>query len=103
MHSTPTSASWLNRVECLFRDITTERLRRGVFTSVPELEQAIADDIAHHNTHPKPFIWTKRARYPAEGDPRQQPLELQTERSNTLEVKCLPCSRRATAAGSKRR
>jgi hypothetical protein len=40
------------------RDITTEPLRRGVFTSVPELEQAIAD-IAHHNTNPKPFIWTK--------------------------------------------
>jgi hypothetical protein len=33
-----------------------------VFTSVPELEQAIADYIAHHNTHPKPFIWTKSAR-----------------------------------------
>jgi hypothetical protein len=37
MHFTPTSASWLNMVERFFRDITTERLRRGVFTSVPEL------------------------------------------------------------------
>ena len=62
MHFTPTSASWLNMVERFFRDITTERLRRGVFTSVPELEQAIADYIAHHNTNPKPFIWTKSAR-----------------------------------------
>ena len=35
MHFTPTSASWLNMVERFFRDITTERLRRGVFTSVP--------------------------------------------------------------------
>jgi len=33
-----------------------------VFTSVPELEQAIDAYIAHHNTHPKPFIWTKSAR-----------------------------------------
>ena len=62
MHFTPTSASWLNMVERFFRDLTTERLRRGVFTSVPELEQAIADYIAHHNVNPKPFIWTKSAR-----------------------------------------
>ena len=62
MHFTPTSASWLNMVERFFRDITTERLRRGVFTSVPELEQAIDAYIAHHNINPKPFIWTKSAR-----------------------------------------
>ena len=62
MHFTPTSASWLNRVERFFRDITTERLRRGVFTSVPELIKAIDEYITHHNTNPKPFIWTKRAR-----------------------------------------
>lgn len=62
MHFTPTSASWLNMVERFFRDITTERLRRGVFTSVPELITAIDQYIAHHNTDPKPFIWTKSAR-----------------------------------------
>ena len=62
MHFTPTSASWLNMVERFFRDITTERLRRGVFTSVPELVTAIDDYVAHHNTNPKPFIWTKSAR-----------------------------------------
>ncbi len=62
MHFTPTSASWLNMVERFFRDITTERLRRGVFTSVPELIQAIDGYIAHHNIKPKPFIWTKSAR-----------------------------------------
>ncbi len=62
MHFTPTSASWLNMVERFFRDITTERLRRGVFTSVTELVSAIDEYIAHHNTNPKPFIWTKSAR-----------------------------------------
>jgi transposase len=62
MHFTPTSASWLNMVERFFRDITTERIRRGVFTSVPELVAAIDEYIAHHNTKPKPFIWTKSAR-----------------------------------------
>jgi len=62
MHSTPTSASWLNRVERFFRDITTERIRRGVFTSVPEWITAIDNYVAHHNRQPKPFIWTKSAR-----------------------------------------
>lgn len=62
MHFTPTSASWLNMVERFFRDITTERLRRGVFTSVPELVTAIDEYVAHHNKEPKPFIWTKSAR-----------------------------------------
>jgi transposase len=62
MHFTPTSASWLNMVERFFRDITTERLRRGVFASVPDLVRAIDDYIVHHNTKPKPFIWTKSAR-----------------------------------------
>jgi transposase len=62
MHFTPTSASWLNMVERFFRDITTERLRRGVFTSVAELVAAIDEYVAHHNTNPKPFIWTKSAR-----------------------------------------
>jgi transposase len=61
MHFTPTSASWLNMIERFFRDITTERLRRGVFSSVPELVAAIEAYIAHHNTNPKPFIWTKSA------------------------------------------
>ena len=41
MHFTPTSASWLTMVERLFRDITVNRLHRGVFTSVPELTTAI--------------------------------------------------------------
>ncbi|HQQ69584.1 MAG TPA: IS630 family transposase, partial [Alicycliphilus sp.] len=61
MHFTPTSASWLNMVERFFRDLTTERLRRGVFTSVPQLTAAIDEYVAHHNTNPKPFIWTKSA------------------------------------------
>lgn len=62
MHFTPTSASWLNMVERFFRDITTDRLRRGVFTSVAELEVAIKEYVDHHNQDPKPFIWTKSAR-----------------------------------------
>lgn len=62
MHFTPTSASWLNMVERFFRDISENRLRRGVFTSVGELVTAINEYVAHHNVDPKPFVWTKSAR-----------------------------------------
>ena len=61
MHFTPTSASWMNMVERFFRDLTVERLRRGAFTSVPELVGAIEEYIAVHNKKPKPFIWTAKA------------------------------------------
>jgi transposase len=60
-HFTPTSASWLNMVERFFRDLTTRRVRAGIFKSVAELEAAIADYLRHHNTKPKPFIWTAKA------------------------------------------
>jgi transposase len=61
VHFTPTSASWLNMVERFFRDMTTERLRRSVFTSVAELTKTIKEYIAVHNQNPKPFIWTAKA------------------------------------------
>ena len=61
MHFTPTSASWLNMVERFFRDITENRIRRGVFRSVPDLITAIDDYIHSHNQAPKPFIWTAKA------------------------------------------
>lgn len=61
LHFTPTSASWLNQVERFFSEITTRRIRRGVFRSVPALEQAIRDYLAHRNTKPRPFIWAATA------------------------------------------
>ena len=61
VHFTPTSASWLNMVERFFRDLSTERLERGVFRSVPELIAAIQEYVHVHNKNPKPFIWTAKA------------------------------------------
>ncbi len=61
VHFTPTSASWLNMVERFFRDLSTQRLERGVFRSVPELTAAIKEYVAVHNKNPKPFIWTAKA------------------------------------------
>ena len=61
IHFTPTSASWLNMVERFFRDLTSNRVRRGVFRSVAELQAAINAYIQQHNEQPKPFIWTAQA------------------------------------------
>jgi len=61
LHFTPTSSSWLNLVERWFRELTTRRLRRGVFQSVPDLIAAIEEYIRIHNADPKPFIWTASA------------------------------------------
>ena len=61
MHFIPTSSSWLNMVERFFREITTKRIRRGSFTSVPQLIAAICDYIDQHNENPLPYIWTAEA------------------------------------------
>ena len=61
LHFTPTSASWLNLVERFFAEITTKRIRRGIFRSVIELKEAIHDYVDRHNADPKPFVWTKSA------------------------------------------
>jgi hypothetical protein len=63
VHSTPTSASWLNPVERFFAEITNKRIRRGVFRSVGELETAIVDYLDTHNKNPQPFIWTATAEH----------------------------------------
>lgn len=61
MHFTPTSSSWLNLIERWFRDLTQQRLRRGVFRSVEDLVRTIEDYIDQHNANPRPFVWTKPA------------------------------------------
>ena len=59
LHFIPTSSSWLNLVERFFGLITEKAIRRGVFSSVAELEAAIHSFISAHNADPKPFAWTK--------------------------------------------
>jgi hypothetical protein len=48
-------------VERFFRDITQNRLRRGVFQDLEQLIMAIGEYIDGHNEKPKPFIWTAKA------------------------------------------
>jgi transposase len=57
LHFTPTSSSWLNIIERWFKELTDKRLRRGVFTNVPQLVDAITTWAEHWNNDPKPFIW----------------------------------------------
>jgi transposase len=61
LHFVPTSSSWLNLVERFFRELTDKALRRGSFSSVPELIDAIEEFIRVHNDDPKPYVWTKTA------------------------------------------
>jgi len=60
-HFTPTSASWLNAVEGFFSTITRRKIRRGVFKSVADIEDAIKRYIKAHNKKSKPFVWTASA------------------------------------------
>ena len=57
-HFIPTSSSWLNLVERWFGELTGKRIRRGVFVSVEDLQQAIAEFLAAWNHDPKPLVWT---------------------------------------------
>lgn len=61
LHFIPTSSSWLNLVERFFGLITDKQIRRGVFSSVADLEEKIMQFIAVHNENPEPFVWTKSA------------------------------------------
>ena len=49
-HFTPTSGSWLNAVEGFFTKLTKQRLKRGVFKSIVDLQTASAD------TSPRPTL-----------------------------------------------
>ena len=58
LHFVPASSSWLNLVERLFGELTSKRIRRGVFLSVADLEKVIAEFMQVWNAKPQAFIWT---------------------------------------------
>jgi len=60
LHFTPTSSSWLNLIERWFGHLTDKQLKRGAFSSVAELIQAIDDFIEVNNEDPKPFLWNAK-------------------------------------------
>ena len=58
LHFVPTSSSWLNLVERWFGELTSKRIRRGSFFSVPDLIAAIEEFLEAWNENPRPFVWT---------------------------------------------
>jgi len=50
----------LNLVERWFGALTRKALRRGIFLSVSDLQEAIQSFLAAWNTDPKSFVWTAR-------------------------------------------
>lgn len=58
LHFTPTSSSWLKLIERWFRELSTKRLRRGSFVSVPALIAAIEEYLSNHNQNPQVFLWS---------------------------------------------
>ncbi|QTX06197.1 IS630 family transposase [Agromyces archimandritae] len=59
VHFTPTSGSWLNLVEVWFGIIDKQAIRRGIFTSVKDLNAKIRQFITGWNDRKHPFVWTK--------------------------------------------
>ena len=45
----------------MFEDLTDRRLRRGAFSSLPALVDAIELWVEHWNDDPKPFVWHAEA------------------------------------------
>jgi transposase len=58
VHFVPTSSSWLNLIERWFRELTTKRIRRDSFHTVPALFDAINEFLDAWNEEPRPFVWT---------------------------------------------
>ena len=48
-------------MENFFSKMTRQRIRRGIFRSIVDLQTAINAYLAEHNDNPKPFVWTKSA------------------------------------------
>jgi hypothetical protein len=53
-----TSASWLSAIEGFFAKLTRQRLKRGVFKGIVDLQATINRYLAETNQNPKPFTWT---------------------------------------------
>ena len=68
-HFTPNSGSWMNAVEGFFSALTRRRLKRGVFHSVVDLQDAIDRYIGEHNRRPQALrLDQARRRYPRQAE-----------------------------------
>lgn len=70
LHFTPTSSSWLNLIEGWFHLLTERRLRRGTFTNVNALIEAIELWAEHWNDDPNLHLAQDRRRDHHQSPPR---------------------------------
>lgn len=61
LHFVPTGSSWLNLVERWFSELTMKQIRRGTFSNVQALKDAILEFLETYHENPRPFVWTARA------------------------------------------
>ncbi len=61
LHFTPTSARWLNQVECWFSIIARRAITHGPFNTVSQLAKTIEGCIEPCNQAAKPVIWVAAA------------------------------------------
>ncbi len=61
LHFTPTGSSWLNQVETWFSILSRRAIRRGAFTSLQALIDAIQRFLDAWNENSRPFVWVKSA------------------------------------------
>ena len=57
-HLVPTRSRGLKLVERWFAELTTQRVRRGSFASVEDLENTLREFLAAWHEIPHPFLWT---------------------------------------------
>jgi len=81
VHFTPTSASWLNMIERFFRDLTENRIRRGVFQDIEQLITAIGDYIDRTTT----------TQSPSSGPPKPQTSWKKSPALKPQGIKAYPC------------
>jgi len=56
-HVVPASSSWRHLVERRVGELTIQRVRRGSFCSVKDLQHTITECLAAWNENPQPFVW----------------------------------------------
>jgi hypothetical protein len=56
VHFTPTASSWMNLVECFFRDLADFHVE-GSFNSIKLLSDSIMAYLAEHSHNPEHYVW----------------------------------------------
>lgn len=97
VHFPPTSGSWLNLVEVWFGIIDKQAIRRGIFTSVQDLNAKIRQFITGWNDRKHPFIWTKTPEQILAKANRQPTSETRHERWEPGPIACLAQSSQTRA------